>query len=441
MTTKLFELNKNSNHNLKVHDPALVKENNKWWVFHTGKGIGVKSSTDMIEWKKEASILNDSLSWWDEYVDDYDENNDVWAPDLEYFNGKWWLYYSVSKFGTNDSLIGLLSADNINDYDWKDEGLVISSGIEKDYNTIDPNLFIDPKGEPWLIFGSWFDGIKLSKINKDNMKLEGDIYSLAQRTVSKRSAGIEAPTLTYKDGYYYLFVSIDHCCRGNKSDYKIAYGRSKNITGPYYDKNGIDLLDKGGSILAAADQEYVGYGGQDIYENKYLIHHAYNRSNDNFSFFIKELEWINNWPKIKDYDINFDSYYEIINLENDKKTAVKNAKTEARAKIIESDEVRLNSSHWLIYPVDNNHVRIQNRHSLLYMEVENAEKTDGSNIQQWSYSRNYCQEWEIINLENNIYKIINRNSKKALTNSKDNYLIQMDYQGLKSQKWKLKKFN
>lgn len=439
MTNNLFELNTNLNKNFKVHDPALVKENNKWWIFHTGKGIGVKSSNDLIEWQEEDSVLESPLSWWDEYVDDYDVENDVWAPDLEYFNGKWWLYYSVSKFGTNDSLIGLLSTDNLDDNNWEDHGLVITSTSGQNYNSIDPNFFTDLEGEPWLVFGSWFDGIKLSKISKDNMKVDGNIYSLANRKVGIRPAGIEAPTLTYKDGYYYLFVSIDHCCRGNKSDYKIAYGRSKKITGPYYDKNGIDLMEKGGSILAAADQEYVGYGGQDIYENKYLIHHAYNRLNNNFNFFIKELEWENNWPKIKNYDIGFDSYYEIINMENNKKVAVKNAKTEARAKIIESNEVKSNSSHWLIYPVDINHFRIQNRHSLLYMEVEDAEKIDGANVQQWSNSRNYCQEWEFVNLEADIYKIINKNSKKALTNSEDNYLIQMDYNDLESQKWKLKK--
>jgi hypothetical protein len=196
-------------------------------------------------------------------------------------------------------------------------------------------------------------------------------------------------------------------------------------------------MDKGGSILAAADREFTGYGGQDLFENKYLVHHAYHRHSGEYRFFIKELDWEDGWPKIKNYDLKINSYYKLKNLENQKTAAVEAAKTEARARIICNNNQKAHTNHWLIYPIDAEYYRIQNRNSLLYLEVGDADKSDGANIQQWSNTRHICQEWELINLRDNIYKIINRNSGKALTKLEDDYLVQKEDQDLDSQKWKL----
>jgi arabinan endo-1,5-alpha-L-arabinosidase len=53
------------------------------------------------------------------------------------------------------------------------------------------------------------------------------------RSIASRPGtnAIEAPFIIYRKGYYYLFVSFNHCCRGVMSDYKIMAGRSKDIGG------------------------------------------------------------------------------------------------------------------------------------------------------------------------------------------------------------------
>ncbi len=56
---------------------------------------------------------------------------------------------------------------------------------------------------------------------------------------------VEAPFIYHHGGYYYLFVSFDYCCRGLKSNYKIAIGRSQNIKGPYLDKDGKSMMQDG----------------------------------------------------------------------------------------------------------------------------------------------------------------------------------------------------
>lgn len=168
------------------HDPTLIKEGNIYYEFHTGEGLQVKRSDNGGKtWNPAPQIFLSPLSWWKTYVPKH-TNNDVWAPDVEYYNGRVWLYYSISTFGSNTSAIGLASAASIGAGSWRDDGLVLRTTSSSNYNAIDPNLVIDASGEPWLVFGSWWSGIKLTKLDRSTMKPTGSIYSLASRSGGDR---------------------------------------------------------------------------------------------------------------------------------------------------------------------------------------------------------------------------------------------------------------
>lgn len=89
---------------------------------------------------------------------------------------------------------------------------------------------------------------------------------------------IEAPYITKHDGYYYLFVSFDYCCRGGDSTYKVAVGRSESVKGPYLDKEGRDMFGGGGSVVLSSHGAIVGPGGQSVFGD-YLAFHYYDASN------------------------------------------------------------------------------------------------------------------------------------------------------------------
>src|SRR5688500_7558432 len=111
--------------NLGTHDPTLINENGTWWEFQTGAGIyGKVSRNGGLQWDPLPSVLPNGLSWWRTYVPNQ-SGNDVWAPDVKVHNGRTWMYYSVSTFGSKVSLIGLISASSIAAGDWRDDGLVI----------------------------------------------------------------------------------------------------------------------------------------------------------------------------------------------------------------------------------------------------------------------------------------------------------------------------
>ena len=181
----------------------------------------------------------------------------IWALPINNVGGEFRLYYSVSTFGSNQSVIGLTTNKTLNpsspDYKWIDQGLVFASTKQDDFNAIDPNLAVDANGDMWMSFGSFWSGIKMRKLDVRTGKLSSDdtaLYSLASRPrTAELKAEIEAPFIVRNGNYYYLFVSYDRCCRGAQSTYKIMVGRSDKITGPYLDKTGKPMMDGGATLL------------------------------------------------------------------------------------------------------------------------------------------------------------------------------------------------
>lgn len=302
--------------NNMVHDPVVIKQKDTYYLYCTGKGISVLSSKDLKNWQPEPSIFKEKPQWVDAVVPNFD--NHIWAPDISFHNNTYYLYYSVSAFAKNTSAIGVATNTTLNPkdpaYKWIDHGIVIQSQPNRDmWNAIDPNLVFDDSNTPWLTFGSFWEGLKMVKLTTDLKSIANpqEWHSIAKR---KRSfdlpdtdpgdAALEAPFIFKKKGYYYLFLSWDLCCRGDKSTYKVVVGRSKNPTGPYVDKTGKSLNEGGGSLVVEGDENYFGVGHNSVYtfDNKdYIFYHGYEKkSNGAPKLIIKELLWdTENWPSLK----------------------------------------------------------------------------------------------------------------------------------------------
>src|SRR6185503_20761462 len=114
---------------------------------------------------------------------------------------------------------------------------------------------------------------------------------------------IEAPSIVQRNGFYYLFVSFDTCCQGSNSTYRIMVGRATGITGPYLDRNGVDMRNGGGTQILATSGNQRGPGGQDIYldgSTYRMVHHYYDSNlNGDHRMAIPNLAWSgDNWPSI-----------------------------------------------------------------------------------------------------------------------------------------------
>ncbi|MCA9836697.1 MAG: family 43 glycosylhydrolase [Trueperaceae bacterium] len=285
----------------RTHDPTMMAEDGTYYVFGTGPGAPIRCSKDMLEWKLCSAVFFGLPTWIKEAVPAV---GDLWAPDISLYKGKYQVYYSASSFGDNQSAIGLATNvtldPNSPDYAWKDEGLVIASSRSDDWNAIDPNFALDASGQPWLVFGSYWSGIKMIKLDPETGKQAPDdqeLYAIASRS---RPTAIEAPYIIYRAPYYYLFVSFDSCCQGVDSTYNIRVGRSESITGPYIDQDGKAMLKGGGSLLKSSGERYKGPGHNAVFTENgqdYLVYHAYDAEDNGTSKLrIERLEWQDGWP-------------------------------------------------------------------------------------------------------------------------------------------------
>jgi len=291
-----------------IHDPAISREGNTYYVFATnrfaGKLVPIFCSQDLHQWKFCGHVFDSVPEW---ALREIPGARGIWAPDISYFNGKYHLYYSVSTFGSNHSTIGLITNQTLNpgspNYRWVDEGEVVSSRREDEWNAIDPNTGVDANGGIWLAMGSFWGGIKMRKLDPKTGKLsqeDATLYSLASRRPLEPSA-IEAPSIVRHKKYYYLFVSFDLCCRGKDSSYKIMVGRSNKITGPYFDRDGKALMAGGGTLLMAGTDAWRGPGGQSVLlmsGSDLLVFHSYNSVTGKPALQISTIGWENGWPRV-----------------------------------------------------------------------------------------------------------------------------------------------
>jgi len=288
-----------------VHDPSMIKEGGTYYVFSTGGGLAITSSTNLRTWSYVGTVFDTIPTWVSDAVGPL---TDLWAPDISYWHGLYHLYYAGSQFGTNTSVIGLATNVTLDPssprYHWIDRGLVLESTPADDWNAIDPNLTIDAHGTPWLDFGSFWTGIKLRRLDPATGKLDthaGTLYSLAYRPGSN---AIEAPFIIYRKPYYYLFTSFDFCCRGAASTYNIRVGRSRAVTGPYSDRAGQPMSAGGGTLLLAGKGRYRGPGGESIALDGgrfLLVHHYYDaKDNGTSKLQINPLRWSKDgWPQVE----------------------------------------------------------------------------------------------------------------------------------------------
>jgi len=300
---------------VSIHDPVMAKAGDTYYLFSTGPGIPFYSSTDLRTWRARGRVFPDRPAWAHQVVRDFDGH--VWAPDISFHDGRYYLYYAVSAAGQITSAIGLTTNRTLDpdapEYRWEDRGIVVQSLPGRDlWNAIDPNLIEDEHGTAWLAFGSFWSGLKLVKLNASRTAPAEpqEWHSIAKRERSvlldDRDPGpaeLEAPFIFRKNGYYYLFLSWGRCCLGVNSTYRLMVGRSRDIRGPYRDKTGRDLAAGGGTLLLGGDPAWPGLGHSGTYTfdgKDYIVFHAYEAADHGLQKLkIAELTWdADQWPVV-----------------------------------------------------------------------------------------------------------------------------------------------
>ncbi len=191
-------------------DPSIVRVGEDYYLTHSSNqyspGLLVWHSRDLVNWKP----LGTALSRYD---------GDVWAPDICYYEGRFYLYYTTT--GGNH----VVTADRA-EGPW-------SEPINLHVGHIDPCHVVDDEGSRYL----FLSGGHLVKLTGDGLATAGevtDIYKGWPIPSHWRIEGyaLEGPKVLNRNGWYYMVCAIGGTT-GPSTSHMVTVARSRAIAGPW----------------------------------------------------------------------------------------------------------------------------------------------------------------------------------------------------------------
>ncbi|MEV0848882.1 family 43 glycosylhydrolase [Streptomyces sp. NPDC049954] len=295
-------------------DPTTIRAKDGYWyaygtqnpVFQSAGEDGerilpILRSFDLTHWTYAGEVFTPQTrpAW--------NKGSRLWAPDIRYAFGQYYLYYSVPGAGN----IGLVTAPTPTG-PWTDRGPVLPANSGCPSGSIDQAQFTDSDGTPYLYWGS-YDTLCVARLNADRTRTEGTVTQIA------RGRRMEGGFVVRHEDYYYLFYSDAGCCDGAYSGYQVKAGRSTRPTGPFTDDEGTDLMaltSKAGRVVGANGDRWIGPGHNavqtDLSGQDWLVYHGIPAEAPDLApasggslkltrrpMLVDRLDWIDGWPVVR----------------------------------------------------------------------------------------------------------------------------------------------
>lgn len=281
---------------ISLPDPTIIKSNDgSFYLYATEdtRNVPIYKSSNLIDWKFQGTAFTDNTR------PNFEPNGGIWAPDINYINGKYVLYYSMSVWGGEWTCgIGAAVSDKP-EGPFTDKGKLFRSNEIDVQNSIDP-FYIEENEKKYLFWGS-FRGIYAIELADDGLSVKPG----AQKQQIAGTA-FEGTYIHKKGDFYYLFASTGSCCEGVNSTYKLVVGRSKSLMGPYVDKTGKNMMDNGYNIVISSNSRFVGNGHcSEIVQDKngadWIFYHGVDVNNPKGRvLLLDQIKWDNeNWPYVE----------------------------------------------------------------------------------------------------------------------------------------------
>lgn len=278
-------------------DPTVIRaENGYYYLYATEnpvRNVPIYKSLNLTNWELVGTVFNNSNR------PDFVNGGAIWAPSINYSDGKYYLYYSVSRWGGEwDCGIGVATADDP-EGPFTNHGKMFISSEHDTQNSIDP-CFFEEDGKKYLFWGS-FRGIWCAELTADGLNI--------QPSTIRRVAGTltEGTYIVKHDGYYYLIGSAGSCCDGQNSTYHLMVARSENILGPYVNKEGGKALDNQFSHLLYRNDAVIGPGHnaefvQDDAGEWWMLYHGWVPGQEDLGrvVYLDRINWSESgWPSVR----------------------------------------------------------------------------------------------------------------------------------------------
>lgn len=287
-------------------DPTVIRTEEGFYLYATQTNsywIPIYFSKDLVNWEFKRSAFRNATK---PKPDVLPGGGAFWAPEIRYINGKYVLYFSWAKWGDGSiSYTAVATSDSpVGDF-LNAKPLLITDDFGS--NCID-QFYYEEDGKKYMFVGS-FNGIYVTELTDDGLsvKRDADGKLVLKKQVCGRA--FEGTNIYKKGKYYYLFASINNCCDGINSRYKVVVGRSEKLLGPYVDRKGKDMLDNSWELVLEGDGEtFFGPGHNSIIipddaGTDWMIYHSYVKENGAVGGRLGMLDRIvwsaDGWPTIR----------------------------------------------------------------------------------------------------------------------------------------------
>lgn len=242
----------------------------------------VYSTEDMVNWVDEGEIIRSEEVAWGR-----PEGGFMWAPDAAYANNTYYFYYphpASSDWGSSWR-VGVATS-KYPDRGFVDQGFIIGGTDGPGLGTvgegmIDPQVFIDSDGTPYLFIGG-SQRCFYAKMNKDMVSLAEPLKCLTANNSSDRNKDAfkdvynalpsyhEGPWVFKRGNLYYMtYPGGNTTVDGKKSD-RMIYCTSSSINGPWEYKgffhNPVNTGDTShGSVVEFKGRWFLFYHNAEVY--------------------------------------------------------------------------------------------------------------------------------------------------------------------------------
>lgn len=290
-------------------DPTVIRTEDGFYLYATQTDkywVPIYFSKDLVNWEFKRTAFRNATK------PQIPGGGAFWAPEIRHINGKYVLYFSWAKWGDGDaSYTAVATSDSpLGDFVNSKELLT-----KEDFgsNCID-QFYYEEDNKKYMFVGS-FNGIYVTELTDDGLSVKRNENGTP--TLKKQVCGkaFEGTNIYKKNGYYYLFASINNCCDGERSRYKVVVGRSQDLLGPYLDKSGKDMINNAWELVLEGDgQKFFGPGHnsiivQDDAGTDWMIYHSYVKENGEVGGRLGMLDRVlwteDGWPYIKLCAFNF----------------------------------------------------------------------------------------------------------------------------------------
>ena len=293
-------------------DPFVVKYLDSFYLYHTGethgrRGVSVHRSDDLVNWELQGFALEAADSGW--------PWSDLWAPEVIYENGMFYMYVSAApkragrpggRWGQGEGdddgrRLGLArSSSPLGPFVWDENPLV-------DGWSIDGHPFRDDDGSMWLFYNVRSDETRYRDApgtgNVVDRLVAPDRVAGSPTPVTFPSEPWEGPygdwfwnegpyVLKRRGVYYQLYSGGFH----GDSSYAIGVATAPSPRGPWTKDARNPIFQGTGRIVGTGHNSFVY--GPDV-ATRYAVYHGYVAGQEGRKVHIDRLYWAGDRPHIE----------------------------------------------------------------------------------------------------------------------------------------------